>query len=101
MRISLPPSAKSATSGAAAIPASGLSASAGRNWARLTVREREVLQHVVSGQSNKQIAGALSLSEPTIKTHRGQVMRKMHAQSIVDLVRMADRLEGVRAGPQV
>jgi FixJ family two-component response regulator len=71
-----------------------------RNWARLTVREREVMQHVVSGQSNKQIAGALSLSEPTIKTHRGQVMRKMHARSIVDLVRMADRLEGARAGSQ-
>jgi FixJ family two-component response regulator len=65
-------------------------------WARLTVREREVMRHVVSGQSNKQIAGALSLSEPTIKTHRGQVMRKMDARSIVDLVRMADRLEGAR-----
>jgi FixJ family two-component response regulator len=65
-------------------------------WARLTVREREVMRHVVSGQSNKQIAGALSLSEPTIKTHRGQVMRKMDARSIVDLVRMADRLEGTR-----
>lgn len=67
-----------------------------RDWARLTVREREVMRHVVSGQSNKQIAGALSLSEPTIKTHRGQVMRKMHARSIADLVRMADRLEGAR-----
>jgi FixJ family two-component response regulator len=66
------------------------------NWARLTVREREVMRNVVSGQSNKQIAGALSLSEPTIKTHRGQVMRKMDARSIVDLVRMADRLEGAR-----
>jgi FixJ family two-component response regulator len=67
-----------------------------RNWTGLTGREREVMRHVVSGQSNKQIAGALSLSEPTIKTHRGQVMRKMHARSIADLVRMADRLESAR-----
>lgn len=67
-----------------------------RNWAELTGREREVMRHVVSGQSNKQIAGALSLSEPTIKTHRGQVMRKMHTRSIADLVRMADRLESSR-----
>jgi FixJ family two-component response regulator len=64
-----------------------------RHWARLTAREREVMRQVVSGQSNKQIAGALSLSEPTIKTHRGQVMRKMCAGSIADLVRMADRLD--------
>lgn len=67
-----------------------------RHWARLTAREREVMRHVVSGQSNKQIAGALSLSEPTIKTHRGQVMRKMRARSIADLVRMADRLDSGR-----
>jgi FixJ family two-component response regulator len=66
-----------------------------RHWARLTAREREVMRHVASGQSNKQIAGALSLSEPTIKTHRGQVMRKMCARSITDLVRMADRLDSV------
>jgi FixJ family two-component response regulator len=66
-----------------------------RHWARLTGREREVMRHVVSGQSNKQIAGALSLSEPTIKTHRGQVMRKMDARSIADLVRMSDRLDNV------
>lgn len=67
-----------------------------RHWAKLTVREREVMRQVVSGQSNKQIAGALGLSEPTIKTHRGQVMRKMHARSIADLVRTADRLESAR-----
>ena len=64
-----------------------------RLWASLTAREREVMLHVVSGKSNKQIASALSISEPTIKTHRGQVMHKMQAQSITDLVRMADRLE--------
>jgi FixJ family two-component response regulator len=69
-----------------------------RHWARLSAREREVMRHVVRGQSNKQIAGALSLSEPTIKTHRGQVMRKMHARSITDLVRMADRLENAQTG---
>lgn len=67
-----------------------------RNWAELTGREREVMRHVVSGHSNKQIAGALSVSEPTIKTRRGQVMRKLHARSIADLVRMADRLESAR-----
>jgi FixJ family two-component response regulator len=61
--------------------------------AKLTVREREVMRYVVSGCSNKQIASALGLSEVTIKTHRGQLMRKMHAQSVAGLVRMADRLE--------
>jgi FixJ family two-component response regulator len=64
-----------------------------RRAAKLTLREREVMRHVASGCSNKQIANALGLSEVTIKTHRGQLMRKMHAQSIPDLVRMADRLE--------
>lgn len=71
-----------------------------RHWAELTGREREVMRHVVSGQSNKQIAVALGLSEPTIKTHRGKVMRKMHARSIADLVRAADRLEGARTASQ-
>lgn len=64
-----------------------------RHWARLTGREREVMRRVVSGRSSKQIAGELSVSEPTIKTHRGHVMRKMRARSITDLVRMADRLQ--------
>jgi FixJ family two-component response regulator len=58
----------------------------------LTPREREVMAHVVSGRLNKQIAGDLGLSEITVKVHRGNVMRKMHARSLADLVRMADRL---------
>ena len=62
----------------------------------LTPREREVLLHVVSGRLNKQIAASLELSEATVKMHRGQIMRKMHAGSLPELVRMADRL-GVTA----
>ena len=58
----------------------------------LTSREREVLPFVISGRLNKQIAGELELSEMTIKVHRGQIMRKMGARSLVDLVRMADKL---------
>jgi FixJ family two-component response regulator len=59
----------------------------------LTAREREVLPLVVSGRPNKQIAGALGLSEMTVKVHRAQIMRKMAARSLVDLVRMADLME--------
>ena len=60
----------------------------------LTVREREVMTLVVSGRANKQIAAELKLSEVTVKVHRGQVMRKMGAKSVAELVRMADRLGG-------
>jgi FixJ family two-component response regulator len=59
--------------------------------ATLTPREREVLAHVVSGQLNKQIAGDLGTVEQTIKVHRARVMEKMRAQSVADLVRMAER----------
>jgi RNA polymerase sigma factor (sigma-70 family) len=62
----------------------------------LTVREREVMQLVVSGLLNKQIAAELEISEFTVKVHRGHVMRKMRADSVADLVRMADGL-GVRS----
>lgn len=62
----------------------------------LTPREREVTRLVVSGLLNKQIAGELGTSEITVKTQRGQVMQKMGAGSLADLVRMAERL-GVRS----
>jgi len=58
----------------------------------LTPREREVMQLVVRGLLNKQIAGELGASEATIKMHRGQVMHKMQAESVVDLLRMAEMI---------
>src|SRR5262245_18518127 len=58
----------------------------------LTPREREVMELVVRGLLNKQIAGELGISEGTVKIHRGQVMEKMHAQSLADLVRMSEKL---------
>jgi FixJ family two-component response regulator len=58
----------------------------------LTPREREIMALVVTGRLNKQIAAELQLSEITVKVHRGQVMHKMRAKSLVDLVRMADKL---------
>jgi FixJ family two-component response regulator len=59
----------------------------------LTPREREVMALVVTGRLNKQIAGDIGVSEITVKVHRGQVMRKMHASSLPALARMADRLK--------
>jgi len=61
----------------------------------LTAREQEVMQQVVSGLLNKQVAAELNITEFTVKVHRGQVMRKMRADSLADLVRMADKL-GIR-----
>jgi len=59
----------------------------------LTPREQEVMTLVVSGMLNKQIASDIGASEATVKIHRGNVMHKMHAASVVDLVRMADKLK--------
>jgi FixJ family two-component response regulator len=61
-------------------------------YASLTHREREVMTFVVSGHLNKQAGSELGISEITVKTHRGQVMKKMKAESLADLVRMALRL---------
>jgi FixJ family two-component response regulator len=65
------------------------------NLDSLTPREREVMTLVVTGMLNKQIALELGTSEKTIKVHRGQVMHKMHADSLADLVRMAGKLSSV------
>jgi FixJ family two-component response regulator len=62
----------------------------------LTAREQQVMQQVVSGLLNKQIAADLNIAEYTVKIHRGHVMRKMHADSLADLVRMAENL-GIRS----
>ena len=58
----------------------------------MSAREREIMAWVVLGGLNKQIAAKLNVSEITVKVHRGQVMRKMQAKSLVSLVRMADKL---------
>lgn len=67
------------------------------DYASLSPRQREVMALVVAGCLNKQVGGELGISEITIKAHRGQIMRKMHAGSLPDLVRMADRLSLVSA----
>jgi len=61
----------------------------------LTAREQEIMRMVTAGLMNKQIAGEIGLSEITVKVHRGNVMRKMGARSLAELVMMAERL-GIR-----
>ncbi|QEN87596.1 response regulator transcription factor [Labrys sp. KNU-23] len=69
-----------------------------KRYATLSQRQQEVMALVVQGLLNKQTAAELELSEITVKIHRGQVMRKMQAQTLADLIRMADRL-GLPAKP--
>jgi FixJ family two-component response regulator len=63
-----------------------------QRWESLTPREREVFPLVVSGLLNKQIAGQIGTSETTVKVHRSQLMRKMGADSLAELVRLAERI---------
>jgi FixJ family two-component response regulator len=64
-------------------------------YASLTPRERDVMALVVSGLLNKQAAGELGITESTVKAHRGQVMQKMKAHSVADLVKMTARLDEI------
>jgi FixJ family two-component response regulator len=59
----------------------------------LTIREREVMALLVSGRVNKQIAAEAQISEVTVRLHRGQIMRKMRASSLADLIRIADKIK--------
>ncbi len=68
-------------------------------YALLTMRERQVMTLVISGMLNKQVGGELGISEITVKAHRGSVMRKMKAESLAQLIRMAARLRLTRTLP--
>ena len=70
-----------------------------RRYELLTPRECEVMQLVIAGRLNKQIAGELGASEITVKMHRGQVMHKMQAESAVELLRMAEAMAIIAGGP--
>ena len=64
-----------------------------KRYSELSLRERQVMTLVTTGLMNQQVAGKLSLSEVTVKIHRGSAMRKMDARTIADLVKMAELLE--------
>ena len=66
-----------------------------RRYQALTTREREVMALVISGMVNKQIASELGASEATVKIHRSNLMQKMQAGSLIELVRIADKLKPV------
>jgi FixJ family two-component response regulator len=66
----------------------------------LTPREREIMLHVAQGRLNKQVAGDIGISEPTVKVHRSNLMRKMKARSLPELTRMADKLDLAREKPK-
>ncbi|HXQ33157.1 MAG TPA: LuxR C-terminal-related transcriptional regulator, partial [Anaerolineales bacterium] len=73
----------------------------GERFGTLTPRERDVMRLVVAGMLNKQIAAELSISEKTVNVHRSQVMQKMRADSLAELVRMDERLRPHAAGTQL
>jgi FixJ family two-component response regulator len=70
-----------------------------KRYASLTSREQQVMLLVVQGVINKQIADRLNVSEPTVKMHRGHVMQKMGADSLADLIKMAEKLKAPGDNP--
>ena len=78
----------------ASVPGLGTSSAASRT---LTERERQVFAGVVAGKLNKQIGHDLGIAEKTVKVHRANVMTKMRAESLADLVRMAERTDRISA----